>query len=171
MGMNSDMQSERITAPERLNSSHNIQEFDSGERTLDEWLKGRALRNEREGASRTYVIHVENVVVGYYCLSTGSIASVSAPGRVRRNMPDPIPVMLLGRLAIDHRWQGQGLGKALLRNAILRTLQASEIVGIRAIVVNAISDQARQFYEQYGFISSSFDPFLMMIPLKDIKVT
>lgn len=151
----------------RLTLEHDIQIFESGERSLDEWIVQRALRNERDGASRTYVICASNVVVGYYALSTGSIVSVSAPGRIRRNMPDPIPVMVLGRLAIDRRWQGRGLGQALLRDAILRTIQVSDVVGIRAIVVNAISENARLFYEKYDFKSSPIDPLLMMLLLKD----
>ncbi len=161
------MQSEKLSAPVRLTLDHDVQNFESGERSLDEWILQRALRNEREGASRTYVVCANNVVVGYYALSTGSIASVSAPGRIRRNMPDPIPVMLLGRLAIDRRWQGQALGQALLRDAILRTIQVSDMVGVRAIVVNAILENARRFYEKYDFKSSPLDPFLMMLLLKD----
>ncbi len=161
------MQSEKLSAPVRLTLDHDVQNFESGERSLDEWILQRALRNERDGASRTYVICANNVVVGYYALSTGSIASVSAPGRIRRNMPDPIPVMLLGRLAIDRRWQGRGLGQALLRDAILRTIQVSDIAGVRAIAVNAISENARRFYEKYDFKSSPLDPLLMVLLLKD----
>ncbi len=161
------MQSEKLSAPVRLTLDHDVQNFESGERSLDEWILQRALRNERDGASRTYVICANNVVVGYYALSTGSIASVSAPGRIRRNMPDPIPVMLLGRLAIDRRWQGRGLGQALLQDAILRTIQVSDIAGVRAIAVNAISENARRFYEKYDFKSSPLDPLLMVLLLKD----
>ncbi len=161
------MQSEKLSAPVRLTLDHDVQNFESGERSLDEWILQRALRNERDVASRTYVICANNVVVGYYALSTGSIASVSAPGRIRRNMPDPIPVMLLGRLAIDRRWQGRGLGQALLRDAILRTIQVSDIAGVRAIAVNAISENARRFYEKYDFKSSPLDPLLMVLLLKD----
>ena len=163
------MKSERLSPPTRLTLDHDVQSFESGERSLDEWIVQRSLRNEREGASRTYVICCDKVVVGYYALSTGSIASVSAPGRVRRNMPDPIPVMVLGRLAIDRRWQGRGLGQALLRDAILRTIQVAEIAGIRAIVVNAISENAKRFYEKYDFKSSPIDPLLMMLLLKDAQ--
>jgi GNAT superfamily N-acetyltransferase len=161
------MQSEKLSSPVRLTLDHDVQDFESGERSLDEWILQRALRNERDGASRTYVICSNNVVVGYYALSTGSIASVSAPGRIRRNMPDPIPVMLLGRLAIDRRWQGKGLGQLLLRDAILRTIQVSDMAGVRAIAVNAISENARRFYEKYNFKPSPLDPFLMMLLLKD----
>jgi GNAT superfamily N-acetyltransferase len=161
------MQSEKLSSPVRLTLDHDVQNFESGERSLDEWILQRALRNERDGASRTYVICSNNVVVGYYALSTGSIASVSAPGRIRRNMPDPIPVMLLGRLAIDRGWQGRGLGQELLRDAILRTIQVSEMAGVRAIAVNAISENARRFYEKYDFKSSPLDPFLMMLLLRD----
>jgi GNAT superfamily N-acetyltransferase len=161
------MQSEKLSSPVRLTLDHDVQNFESGEQSLDEWILQRALRNERDGTSRTYVICSNNVVVGYYALSTGSIESVSAPGRIRRNMPDPIPVMLLGRLAIDRRWQGKGLGQLLLRDAILRTIQMSDMAGVRAIAVNAISENARRFYEKYNFKPSPLDPFLMMLLLRD----
>jgi GNAT superfamily N-acetyltransferase len=161
------MQSEKLSSPVRLTLDHDVQNFESGERSLDEWILQRVLRNERDGASRTYVICSNNVVIGYYALSTGSIASVSAPGRIRRNMPDPIPVMLLGRLAIDRRWQGRGLGQELLRDAVLRTIQVSDMAGVRAIAVNAISENARRFYEKYNFKPSPLDPFLMMLLLRD----
>jgi GNAT superfamily N-acetyltransferase len=158
----------RIRSPEKLSSTHQIADFDSGIEPLDSWLKRRALGNEAEGASRTYVVCVGDMVVGYYCLSTGSIANNIATGKVRRNMPDPIPVMIIGRLAVDRNWQGKGIGRGLLRDAVLRTLKASEIAGIRAILVHAISEEAKQFYEQYRFTASSLEPLTLMVKISDV---
>lgn len=155
-------------APTPLTVNHQVDDFECGEATLAHWLKTRALRNERRGASRTYVVCVDQRVVAYYCLATGSVASELAPGYIRRNMPDPIPVMVLGRLAVDSAWQGHGLGKAILRNAILRTLQVSEIVGVKALLVHALSDQAVFFYESQGFHPSPTNPRTLFLPLSEI---
>ncbi len=130
--------SNRLSAPEKLSSDHDLSQFHCGEPTLDDWLRRRALQNEESGASRTYVICDGKRVVGYYALAVGAVAHVEAPGRMRRNMPDPVPVMVIGRLALDQSVQSQGIGPALLGDAILRTLQAAEIAGIRAILVHAI---------------------------------
>ncbi|MGH6895283.1 MAG: GNAT family N-acetyltransferase [Geminicoccaceae bacterium] len=159
----------QLRPPERLTSTHVIDHFDSGTPLLDDWLKRRALRNEAEGASRTYVVCRNTRVVAFYCLANGAVLQAGAPGRVRRNMPDPIPVMVLGRLAVDRRFQGRGLGKALLREAILRTLQAADLAGIRAILVHAKDEQARAFYERCGFLASPLDPLTLMLPLKDAR--
>jgi GNAT superfamily N-acetyltransferase len=149
--------------PERLSTAHNLSEFDSGELALDDWLRRRALNNEAGGASRTYVVCVGRKVAGYYALSAGAIAHTHAPGRIKRNMPDPIPVVVLARLAVDKSAQGQGAGTGLLRDAVLRTLQAAEIAGVRAILVHAISEAAKRFYEKYGFVASPVDPMTVMI--------
>jgi GNAT superfamily N-acetyltransferase len=159
----------KLSAPQKLTELHQLAQFQSGEESLDRWLKQRALKNERDGASRTYVVCVENQVVGYYCLANGAIASQIATGKTRRNMPDPIPVMVIGRLAIDQNWQGRGLGKGLLRDAILRTRQAAEIAGIRAILVHAISEKAKQFYESCGFNASPIEPMTLMITIADVE--
>jgi GNAT superfamily N-acetyltransferase len=154
------------TAPVPLSAAHDLTTFDSGEPTLDHWLKAHALRNEGRGASRTYVLCNEDQVVGYYSLATGSVCSEVAPGRIRRNMPNPIPVMLLGRLAIDLAWQRQGIGKALLRDAILRTANVAQMVGVKALMVHALSESARRFYEAHGFDPSPTNPrtlFLHMV--------
>jgi GNAT superfamily N-acetyltransferase len=158
---------DNLRSPEKLNLSHHINGFDSGNSQLDDWLKNRAIKNAMEGASRTYVLCTEDVVIGFYCLANGSVVQSVATGKVRRNMPDPIPVMVIGRLAIDRSWQGKGLGRALLRDAILRTLQASEIAGIRAILVHAISEKAKVFYEKCGFMASPIDEMTLMIRIKD----
>lgn len=154
---------EAISAPEKLSTTHDLSQFQCGETELDDWLKRRALHNEKSGASRTYVVCAGRQVVGYYALAAGAAAHSSAPSRVKRNMPNPVPVMVIGRLAIDSGYQGRGIGSALLRDAVLRTTQAAEIAGIRAILVHAISEGARRFYEKSGFIPSPVDPMTLTI--------
>jgi GNAT superfamily N-acetyltransferase len=161
------MSNQGINPPEKINPSHQVDQFDCGNIQLNNWLKHRAFKNEIQGASRTYVVTVENVVVAYYCLANGAIAQTLSTGKVKRNMPDPIPVMIIGRLAVDQNWQGKRIGKALLRDAILRTLQASEIAGIRAILVEAISEEAKLFYEKCGFTVSPIAPMTLMITIND----
>ena len=160
---------ESIGPPEKLSPSHNLSQFHSGEPALDDWLRKRALLNEQSGASRTYVVSVEKRVVGYYALAVGAVAHVVAPGRVRRNMPEPVPVMVLGRLAVDQAMQGGGIGPALLRDPVLRTLQAAEIAGIRAILVHAISERAKRFYQKWGFVSSPVEPMTLMITVEEAR--
>jgi GNAT superfamily N-acetyltransferase len=159
----------RIGPPEPLRAEHDVSAFDSGEPALDEWLRKRALANEQSGASRTYVITADGRVVGFYCLAAGSVAKQAATGHIRRNMPDPIPVMTIGRLAIDHNFQGRGLGKALLRDAVLRTLQAAAIAGMRAILLHAMSERAKLFYIHAGFAESPLDPMVMMISIREAE--
>lgn len=156
-----------FTAPEILTDAHALGAFSSGDEELDVWLRTRALRNQTTGASRTYVLCANTEIVAYYALAVGSVMQITAPGRIRRNMPDPIPVMILARLAVGKRWQGQGLGKALVRDAVLRTLQAADIAGIRALLVHAISAEAKRFYEKLGFQPSPLDPMTLMATLKD----
>jgi len=153
----------RIGPPEKLSAEHDVSEFDSGEPSLDDWLRRRALNNGVSGASRTYVVCASRKVVGYYALSAGAIAHIHAPGRIRRNMPDPIPVVVIGRLAVDRTFHGKGLGTGLLRDAVVRTLQAAKIAGVRAILLHAISETAKRFYEKYGFVASPVDPMTVMI--------
>jgi len=157
------------TAPEVLSAHHLLDDFDCGNYTLNDWLKRRALKNEASGASRTYVVCHKNHVIAYYTLATGAIQCEDAPGRIRRNMPDPIPVMVLGRLAVHLDWQRKGLGGDLLADAVKRTLQAANIAGIRAFVVHALSDEAKRFYEQFGFQPSPTDPMDLMITMKDAQ--
>jgi GNAT superfamily N-acetyltransferase len=157
-----------LTAPERLTPEHDCSTFDSGSQTLDGWLRRRALRNEAEGASRTYVACQGNQVAGFYCLASGAVMRLDAPGKIRRNMPEPIPVMVLGRLAVDRRFQRQGLGAGLLRDAILRATQVAEIAGIRAILVHAKDEQARLWYDRFGFfLESPTDPLMLLAPLQE----
>lgn len=156
-----------IGPPEKLSSRHDLSAFDSGEPVLDDWLRRRAERNEASGASRTYVVCAGKKVVGYYTLAAGAIAHVEAPGRIRRNMPDPVPVIVLGRLAVDRAFHGQGVGTGLLRDAVVRIVHAAEIAGVRAILVHAISEDAKRFYERYGFVASPVDPLTVMISVPE----
>lgn len=157
----------KVSSPEKLSSRHDLSDFDCGEPVLDVWLRRRALQNEASGASHTYVVCVANKVVGYYTLAVGAVTHAESPGSVRRNMPDPLPVMVLGRLAVHTRLQRCGIGKGLLRDAILRTVQAAEIAGIRAIIVHAISETAKRFYEDHGFVASPVDPLMVMITVRE----
>lgn len=160
--------SRRLTPPETLHAGHDLSVFDCGEPALDRWLQRRALTNEGRGASRTYVACEDGGrVVGFYALASGAVSHAEATGRTRRNMPDPVPVMVLGRLAIDRSRRGEGLGRALVRDAILRTVQAGDIVGIRALLVHAKSEQARLFYERCGFTPSPVDPMTLMVTIRD----
>jgi predicted N-acetyltransferase YhbS len=156
-----------VTPPERLNAEHDLAQFSCGEPSLDHWLRNRALQNEKSGASRTYVVCANGCAAGYYALAAGAVAHTEAASRIKRNMSDPVPVILIGRLAIDSRFQGRGIGADLLRDAVLRTLQAAEIAGIRAILVSAISATAKSFYEKFGFISSPANPQTLMITLTE----
>jgi GNAT superfamily N-acetyltransferase len=156
-----------LSAPEKLRADHDLSDFECEEPALDDWLRRRALQNEESGASRTYVVCSGRQLVGYYALAVGAVAHLEAPGRVRRNMPDPVPVVIIGRLAVHKDFQGKKIGPALLRDAVLRTLQAAEIAGVRAILVHAISDRARQFYERWGFIPSPMDPMTLMITVSE----
>lgn len=158
-----------ISPPEHLTGGHDVSAFDCGVPELDTWLKRRALQNEASGASRTYGISTGGSLIGYYALARGAVAQTEATGKVRRNMPDPIPVMVLRRLAVDRAYQGTGVGSALLKDALLRTLQAASIVGIRAVLLHAVSEDARRFYERAGFSGSPVDPLTMMITLADVE--
>ena len=140
--------------------------FACGTPTLDDWLKRRARANQISGASRTYVAAEAGRVMGYYCLSSGALALNDAPGSLKRNMPDPIPMAILGRFAVDQSWQGRGLGVALLRDAVERTQTASAILGIRGLIVHALSDQAKAFYEHHGFVASPVRPMTLVMSLK-----
>ena len=158
-----------ISAPEHLKAEHDLSAFDSGTPELDTWLKRRALQNEALGASRTYVVCADGRVVGFYALANGAVAHKDVSAKTRRNMPDPIPVMVLARLAVDRAYQGRGLGSALLRDALLRTVSASEIAGIRAVLLHAITDDAKRFYERAGFYQCPVDPMTMMISLAEVE--
>jgi GNAT superfamily N-acetyltransferase len=155
-----------LSAPAPLSDAHHLDDFMCGVASLDDWLKRRARANQASGASRTYVAAEGRKVVGYYCLASGALALNDAPGPVRRNMPDPVPVAVLGRLGVDQSWKGRGLGAALLQDAVMRTVEAGGILGIRGLLVHAISEEARAFYEHHGFLSSPAQPMTLILSLK-----
>lgn len=159
----------RLLPPEPLAEVHDCLDFCSGEASLDDWLKRRARANQASGASRTYVICAGRLVVGYYALASGAITMENAPGRFSRNMPNPIPVAVLARLAVDLNWQGQGLGRALFRDAARRVARAADTIGIRGIVVHAISEEAKNFYLALGFDPSPHEQMTLMVTLSDVR--
>ncbi len=161
----------RPSPPEPLADHHDIETFTSGEESLDTWLKRRALKNQATGASRTFVACEGRRVVAYYALASSAVTVIEAPGRFRRNMPDPIPVVVLGRLAVGRSFQGKGVGRALVRDAGYRVIQAADAIGIRGLIVHAISAEARAFYEAVGFAPSPLDPMTLMITLTDLKAS
>jgi GNAT superfamily N-acetyltransferase len=158
-----------ISAPEPLNEHHPLADFDSGEPSLDDWLKRRAIKNQSNDASRTYVVCDAQAVIGYYCLAAGALGHAEAPSALRRNRPDPIPVLVLGRLAIHKTRQQAGIGTALLSDAIRRAVQASEIAGVTALLVHALSEDAKRFYRSRGFVESPVKPMTMCLLLATVK--
>jgi predicted N-acetyltransferase YhbS len=160
---------ESIAPPQKLTTEHDLVNFCCGVASLDDWLKKRALANEMADASRTYVVCAKDRVVGYYALAVGSIEREIVTSQIKRNMPNPVPVMILARLAVDLNWTGKGIGRGLLRDAILRTLQAGDLAGIKAILVHALSEEAKTFYQNAGFKPSPIEPLTMMLSLKEAK--
>jgi len=159
-----------ISAPQPRTVRHQLAHFDCGEPSLDDWLKRRAAKNQANGSSRTYVVCKDDAVVGYYCLRVGAIGHVGALSPVTRNRPDPIPVLVLGRLAIHKEYQLKGIGTALLNDAIRRAIQAAEIAGVAALLVHAISEQARRFYRSRGFIESPVKPMTLCLMLATVDM-
>lgn len=155
-----------LEAPAPLSAGHRIEGFCCGVAALDEWLIRRAWNNQRTGASRTYIVAAVGQVAGYYCLASGALALGEAPGGLRRNMPDPVPMAVLGLLAVDQSWQGRGLGVALLRDAVERTQAASAILGIRGLLVHALTPAAAAFYARHGFVASPTHPLTLVLSLK-----
>ena len=158
-----------ISAPQPLADHHVLGAFECGEPSLDDWLKRRATGNQSSGSSRTYVVCVGDAVIGYYCLAAGALGHSDAPGALRRNRPDPIPVMVLGRLAVHKEHHQAGLGTALLRDALRRTLQAAEIAGIAALLVHALSEDAKRFYRSCGLIDSPIKPMTLCLILESAR--
>lgn len=155
-----------LSAPSLLSAEHPLDGFASGVASLDEWLKRRARANQVSGDSRTYVVAEAGRYVGDYCLASGALALSDAPAGLKRNMPDPLPMVILGRLAVDPTLQGHGMGAALLRNAVERTQATAAILGIRGLLVHALSDEAKAFYEYHGFVASALRPMTLVMSLK-----
>ncbi|MBF0272965.1 MAG: GNAT family N-acetyltransferase [Magnetococcales bacterium] len=156
----------KLGAPEPLSPIHRLDGFDCGESVLDEWLKRRAMANQLSGASRTFVVvNQDGRICGYYALAAGAVSHQMATGAVRRNMPDPIPVLVLARLAVDRREQGRHLGAALLQDAVNRAVAVSHNAGVRSLLVHALHDRAKEFYQHYGFQESPVHPMTLMLLL------
>jgi GNAT superfamily N-acetyltransferase len=160
----------RLSAPQPLTAAHLLNDFESGEHILDDWLKRRALNNQFSGASRTFVVvDDEHRVLGFYAMAAGAVSHPLATGAIRRNMPDPIPVLVLGRLAVDSRAQGIKLGAAMLQDTVNRAITVSQNTGVRALLVHALNERAKQFYEHYGFQQSPQRPMTLMLRLHSAK--
>jgi len=159
-----------LASPQPLAANHVLDEFACGEDSLDEWLKRRAMSNQLSGASRTFVVaDQDGRVNGYYAMAAGAVSHQVATSNVRRNMPDPVPVMVLARLAVDQRTQGRKLGAALLQDAVLRSIAVSENAGVRALLVHALHERAKRFYEHYGFQESPQHPMTLMLRLHVVR--
>jgi GNAT superfamily N-acetyltransferase len=158
-----------ISATAPLADHHQLGAFNSGVPTLDDWLRRRARANQASGASRSFVVCAQDVVVGYYALASGAVNAAAVPSRFRRNMPEPIPVAVLGRFAVDQACHGQGIGRALFRDSASRVMQAAETIGIRGMLVHAISEEAKAFYLALGLSESPLEPMTLMVTLAELR--
>lgn len=159
--------------PRPITPSDDCSGFSCGEDTLDNWIQLRAIKNEKAGASRTFISieRSSGAIAGYYCLSASSLARADATSGLRRNTPDPIPVILIGRLAVDERFAGQGLGFSLLQDALSKGIEASRAVGARAFIVHALSEGAVSFYRKFGFELVPQSARVMYILVQDAEAT
>jgi GNAT superfamily N-acetyltransferase len=158
-----------LTPPSPITADCQLENLDSGELSLNEWLKKRALKNHAAGVSRCFVVCNGVDVMGYYSLSAGAISHEAAPKGMRRNMPDPLPVLLLGRLAVDKRYHNRGIGQALLRDAMIRAVNVSGEAGVFALLVHALTDPAKQFYLSRGFVESPLQPMTLFMTIATIQ--
>lgn len=159
-----------LSHPVPILMEHEFDDFNSGEPSLDEWLKKRALKNQVSGASRCFVLCNGKKVIGYYSLSAGAINHEFAPKAMQRNMPNPLPILLLGRLAIDSNYHNKGLGSALLRDAMIRSVSVASDTGVFAILVHALSEQAKRFYLSRGFVESPLQPMTLLMTLQTVRL-
>jgi len=157
--------------PRRILTTDLVEDFDCGESSLNDWLKNRALKNDLTDASRTYVVCIENTIVAYYSLHLGSIYHSDAVRKIKRNMPDPIPVLVLGRLAVDRLHQGKGLAKGLIKDMFLRAIQVSDLAGTKAVLVRALNEKVINFYQNFGFVRSKTDPLLLMKAIAEVRAS
>src|SRR5215831_18391212 len=156
---------------ESISESHDLSQFDCGpHESLNVWLRRFAIANQKNESARTYVVHRGGRVVGYYSISAGSVSVEEAPGRIAKGLArHPIPVILLGRLAVDKRERGMGLRNALLKDALLRIARAADVLGARAVLVHAIDEQAKKFYEHFNFEPSPVHDMQLMLLMKDLR--
>jgi ribosomal protein S18 acetylase RimI-like enzyme len=156
--------------PEPLSDTHDTNGFECGNSDLNGWLTRRAPDSEAKSA-RTYVVTLEQRVIAYYCLEAGAVMRDQLPAaKLRKGLPEQVPIVVIGRLAVDRRYQSRGLGKSLLKDAIIRSLQASDLVGIRAIIVHAIDDNAVAFYRKFGFVHSSLNERTLLLPVETARL-
>lgn len=161
-----------LSAPEPLAASHDVSEFSCGYSTLDNWLKTRGLSNQQKGFTAVMVVHQEGQVVGYYGLAPTAVVPSLLPRSIRTGQPpDPVPCLLLGQLATDLQWAGRGIGTGLLKHALARCVQAASLIGGRALMVNAIDDEAARFWTRRGFIASKDDPLILFRSIGDIAAS
>ncbi len=157
---------------EKLRREHVLEAFDCGQPDLNGWLLKHALQNQGANSAQTYIGLVDDVVTGYYSLAVGQVEYADSPERLQKGLAKhPVPIMLLARLAVHKDWQKKGIGRALLRDATIRTIQAADIAGIRALAVHAKDDDAKRYYEQFDFIASPTDPLHLFVLLKDLRKT
>lgn len=158
-------------APEPLGARHDVSQFDSGIDSLNTWLQRRARLNEVKGGARTYVACDGDRVIAFYSLAASSVERRRVSSRVGRNMPEPIPVILLGQLAVDVNYQGRGLGSDLLIDGGKRALRVADVIGARAIVVQAFNEEGKTFYEQFGFLPfSDREPLMLLLRISELRV-
>lgn len=159
-----------IKKPEPLNKDHNLTDFNSNYPELDEWLKKYAFQAKMSGSANTFIVADDSVVVGFYSLTVGQVDVIEASERVKKGMGKyPIPVVVLARLAVHHAYQGKGIGKGMLKDAILKTFHIAEQGGVRALLVHAIDEKANSFYKRFGFESSPVRENQLLLLLKDAK--
>ncbi len=159
----------KITPPSVLTAEHNLANFDCGEDTLNHWLKKLAVKNQISGASKSFVCCHKTNVIGYYALASGSVERAQAPSAISRNMPANIPVIILARLAVDKQFQQQSLGSHLLKDALMRVLNVSINIGVKAVLVHALTDNVKAFYLQYDFKQVGINSYTLFLPVTHIK--
>ena len=159
----------RLIGPELLRADHALEGFDCGDGTLNDWLARRAVRNQAAGSSRTWVVTNGERVIGYYSSSAAAILRSESPRRAVRNQPDPLPALLLGRLAVDIEHQGRGLGRALLQHFVVKAAEVARITGVRVLLVHATDSNAAAFYRHHGFRPSPLDNLTLMLLTIDIE--
>lgn len=161
-----------LSGPEPLAPSHDVSEFSCGKPALDRWLKTRALSNQERGFTAVIVVHEANRVVGYYGLAPTAIVPNRLPRSIRTGQPpNPVPCLLLGQLATDERWKGKGIGTGLVKHALQRCVAAAALIGGRALVVNAVDEEAAAFWARRGFIASKDEPFMSFRSITDIAAS
>jgi GNAT superfamily N-acetyltransferase len=161
-----------LSAPELLSEVHDLSRFSCGKPSLDNWLRARALSNQQKGFTAVIVVHDAGRVVGYYGLAPTAVVPASLPRSIRTGQPpDPVPCLLLGQLATDVNWLGRGIGTGLLKHALERCVQGATLIGGRALIVNAVDDEAAAFWQRRGFIASKDDPMVLSRSILDIAVS